>query len=175
MVTALLASFLAEVLLLSATFKLLRYQDYLDGISSYTALRRIPGLRRYIRPLAWGVPTAESIAGAALLFPRSQLAASIVSCGLFLSFYMLVGADQRSLIANCGCWGRTSVEAPRIALAVRNAFLVAAAGFLVAWQLIGGPPPTIAISLAAIAIASPFSLLTLELPQFIQVASIRSP
>lgn len=172
MITILLASFLAEVFLLSAAFKLHRYQDYLDAISSYTFLRSMPILRGRLIALAWCVPAVELIIAIALLSPPARLAASAASVVLFLSFYVLISADQRLSIVNCGCWGRTSTETSRRTLAVRNLAFVAAAGSLLIWQLFNNSHPTVAVSLAALAMAFPLSLLMLELPQFMQSISI---
>lgn len=104
-VTVAAASLVADVLLLSAMYKLIRPRDYLEAMQSYRLTRR---LNKAIRSLlARAAPLAE-VASAALIFiPATRVAGLALAIAVLTVFYVLVGQDDRPVIANCGCWGRS--------------------------------------------------------------------
>jgi hypothetical protein len=171
--TVLLAAFVAEALVLSAAFKLVRWRDYLDALASYTAVLRFPKLLGLVKAIAWSVPVVECAIAAALVVPRSQTDAAAASFVLFLLFYVLLGTDERPLIANCGCWGRTSIAVPKAVYLSRNILFLIAALALCILNIVVASHTGLLDSVVAFIIALPFSMLVLELPQIAQVVAVR--
>lgn len=176
MVRELAASFLAEVLLLSAAYKFRSPSRYRHALSSYTSLGRKPTFGHIASRLIWGLPVLEMVVAVSLLIRPLQLPGTAAATLLFGTFYFLLGRDDRSRIANCGCWGSNTVSVPRHLYLLRNlVFLLCSAGLL-SWQLASAsqaPSDLLVLSLESIALAFPFSLFALELPQIAEVISLK--
>lgn len=83
MIRQLVASFLAEILLLSAVYKFRRPVRYRDALNSYTALRHRSHLLRMTSQLAWGLPALEAAVAICLFFRPLQLMGAVASTVLF--------------------------------------------------------------------------------------------
>jgi hypothetical protein len=107
----------------------------------------------------------------AIWFPTSRHLGLLAATALVTGFTVVLVADKRPTIASCGCWGSANLEVPRAAYIVRNLLLLALAAFgvLLAWTAnpLSGQPLYV-VSLLAI----PFSIILLELPQILHVATV---
>ncbi|MGH3190312.1 MAG: MauE/DoxX family redox-associated membrane protein [Streptosporangiaceae bacterium] len=172
-VIAAAASLVAETLLLSALYKVIRPRDYLKAVRSYRLVRHLDKPVQSL--LAWAAPLAE-IAGAALIFvPATRVAGLALAIAVLTVFYLVVGGDDRPVIANCGCWGRSEFGVSHRVLLARNAGLLIISAATLAGAAAVTPPGHASLPqiLAAAGLALPFSLLALELPELIMLASLR--
>ncbi|MDQ2814946.1 MAG: hypothetical protein M3Z75_24610 [Actinomycetota bacterium] len=171
--TAAAACLVADVLLLSAVYKLTRWQDYLAAVQSYRLTRRLNTKVRSV--LAWTVPLAE-VTGAAMTFvPATRLAGLALAIAVLAVFYTVVGKDDRPVIANCGCWGRSEFGVSHRVLLARNAGLLVISIAALAGTAALSPAGrgSLVETLAAIGLAIPFGFLALELPELLMLASLR--
>ena len=98
-----LSFLVAEVLLLSAACKLFRPRDYLDAVNSYRRLHTAP--HRLGLLVAWAAPPTEIATAVLVMIPASRTYGLAAACGVLAVFYVVVGGDDRPVIASCGCWG----------------------------------------------------------------------
>jgi hypothetical protein len=162
-----------EVLLLSAGFKVSRRAEYASALASFTALERWPEPVR--RLVGLSVPLAELAIATLILVPSTRVLGVLAATILVGAFSAVVALDRRPAVARCGCWGSARLEVPRSAYLVRNGILLAAAGA----ALVGSfaVPDTVPSSQDQVLVALmmvPFALLTLELPHFLHIGSIRT-
>jgi hypothetical protein len=161
----------AEVLLLSAGFKLSRRAEYASALASFTALERWPAPVR--RLVGLSVPLAEFAIAALMLTAPTRALGAAAAVILVSGFSAVVALDRRPAVARCGCWGSARLEVPRSAYLVRNGVLLAAA----AAALLGSfavPTPDLLDQVLVALMMIPFALLTLELPHFLHIGSIRA-
>jgi hypothetical protein len=167
------ACLVAEVLLLSAAYKAFRPANYLDAVRSYRLLRSVnPALRS---ALALALPIAELASGALILAPATRLTGLAAAFAVLLVFHVVVGGDDRPVIASCGCWGRTSFGVSRRVLLARNLALtgVTAAAFAgTAVSTPTGHSPVLETLLAA-GMVLPLAFLVLETPELHMLATLR--
>lgn len=163
----------AEVLVLSAGYKLLRPRDYIAAVHSYRRLHGLsPGLRSR---LAWAAPVAEFATAVLIMVPATRLVGLAAACAAFLVFYVVVGGDDRPVIANCGCWGRASFGVSRRVLLGRNLALVAIAAGALTGTAFAGPLASrdILEVFVALGMMLPFAFLILEIPELLMLAKIQ--
>jgi hypothetical protein len=166
------ASFLVgEVLLLSAVFKVSRRAEYASALASFTALERWPEPVRRLAGLS--VPLAEFAIAALIFVPSTRVLGVLAAAVLVSGFSAVVALDRRPAVARCGCWGSARLEVPRSAYLVRNGVLLAAAGAALLGSLAVPASDLLDQVLVALMII-PFALLTLELPHFLHIGSIRA-
>jgi hypothetical protein len=167
------ACLVAEVLLLSAAYKAFRPAAYLDAVRSYRLLRSVNGSLRLA--LALVIPVVEVASGALILAPATRLAGLAVAFAVLLVLHVVVSGDDRPVIANCGCWGRTSFGVSRRALLARNLALTGLTAAAFAGTAIPGPAGhrPLPETLLAMGIVLPLAFLVLELPELLMVATIR--
>jgi Methylamine utilisation protein MauE len=166
----LMASLLvAEALVLSAGYKVLRPGEYASAFASYTALQRWP---REVRRIAGaGLPAVEVAVAALVLAPPTRLVGALAAVVLMSCLSLVIALDKRTAVAQCGCWGSARLDVPKSAYLLRNGVLLAGAG--VALLAASTPVGAAELAIGALMVA-PFALLTLELPHFVHMASIRS-
>ena len=171
-----LSFLVAEVLLLSAAYKIFRPRDYLDAVNSYRRLRTAPPRLRLL--VAWAAPPTEVVTAVLVMIPASRTYGLVAACGVFAAFYVVVGGDDRPVIANCGCWGVASVAVSRRALLGRNIVLIGVAGAALAAAqftsgtiLVGGSQ--VVGAFVASGLMLPFALLALEFPELFMIATLR--
>ena len=173
LVLAAAACLVADVLLLSAGYKAYRPADYLDAVRSYRRLRSAdPAVRS---ALAVAAPVAELASAVLILVPATRLAGLAAACLVLLAFHVVVGGDDRPVIANCGCWGRSSFGVSRRVLLTRNLALVgitvaALAGAALADSASRAPLPA---TLLAAGMVLPLAFLVLETPELAMLATLR--
>jgi hypothetical protein len=160
-----------QVLLLSAGFKVSRRADYASALASFTALERWPEPVR--RLVGLSVPLAELAIATLILVPSTRALGVLAATILIGAFSAVVALDRRPTVARCGCWGSARLEVPRSAYLVRNAILLAAAGAALVGSFVVPVPSSQDQVLVALMMV-PFALLTLELPHFLHIASIRT-
>lgn len=167
------ACLVAEVLLLSAAYKAFRPASYLDAVRSYRLLRSVnPALRSV---LALAIPIAELASGLLILAPATRLAGLAAAIAVLFVFHVVVGGDDRPVIASCGCWGRTSFGVSRRVLLMRNLALTAIAVAAFAGTAISGPPghDPLLETLLTVGMVLPLSFLVLEIPELLMLATLR--
>lgn len=172
----LLAGFLSGTLLLSALFKLARPTEYIRALESYSKLRSLSRARRILLALCVGL--AEIVVAILLALPSMLVYGSFAALLLFVGFYTLIARDERTVIANCGCWGMPSTTVPKVIYLVRNGLLVAGAAALAVVGLTASNPfaghdPATGLYALLLVMMLPFSLLVLELPEIGNVLSLR--
>jgi hypothetical protein len=160
----------AEVLVLSAGFKVLRAGEYGSALAAFTTLERLsPRMRRLAGSL---VPLVELAVAALVLAPPTRVVGALAAAVLVSCFSAAIALDRRTSLARCGCWGSARVDVPKPAYLLRNGVLLAGA---VIAALAGAAPTAGAAESALVALMmAPFALLTLELPHLAHMASIRS-
>jgi Methylamine utilisation protein MauE len=156
---------LVEVLALTLGYKLIRWAEYSEAVSSYTILRRAPA--------AWRKLAAASNAGVEalciglLIVPVTRQAGGVLAAGMFALFATILWLDRRPSFSKCGCWGASDIEAPASAFVARDICLLALAIVVAVLN------PTLiqaAVVTAAWALmAFPFALLLLEGPHLLHV------
>lgn len=162
---------IAEVLILSFGFKVLRGEEYATALASFTALDRLPSVARRLVGLV--VPSLELVIAVLILMPQTRAAGIAGGISLVGSFSIAVALDKRPSITRCGCWGSMSIEVPKWAYLARNFTILGVLTIsLVLDSVIRGT--TLKDVGAAAGMAIPFALLTLELPHFLHVVSARS-
>jgi uncharacterized membrane protein YphA (DoxX/SURF4 family) len=176
-----LSCLVAEVLLLSAGYKILNPRGYRQAVDSYRWLRALPSLPRGI--LAWSAPPIETACAVAVLIPPARPAGLAATLAVFLIFYVVVGGDDRPIIANCGCWGFTEKGVPKQVLLARNLAPMGVTVTALALNLfavstdvaatIGGS--RVLGTAAAVGALLPVALLVLEVPELLMIAALRKP
>jgi hypothetical protein len=160
-----------EVLLLSAGFKVSRRAEYASALASFTALERWPEPVR--RLVGLSVPLAELAIAMLILVPSTRALGVLAATFLVGAFSAVVALDRRPAVARCGCWGSARLEVPRSAYLVRNGILLTAAGAALVGSFAVSIPSSQDQVLVALMMV-PFALLTLELPHFLHIGSIRT-
>jgi hypothetical protein len=176
-----LSCLVADVLLLSAGYKILNPRDYRQAVDSYRWLRALPRLPRGM--LAWSVPPIEAACAVLVLIPPVRPAGLAATLGVFLVFYVVVGGDDRPIIANCGCWGFTEKGVPKQVLLARNLGLMVITVTAFALNLFAVKTDVVATiggsrvlgTAAAVGALLPIALLVLEVPELLMIATLRKP
>lgn len=176
-----LSCLVADVLLLSAGYKVLNPRDYRQAVESYRWLRVLPWRSRGL--LAWTAPPIEAACAVLVLIPPVRPAGLAATLAVFLVFYFVVGGDDRPVIANCGCWGFTETGVPKQVLLVRNLGLIGVTVTTFALNLFAvrtGVAVTVDGSralgtAAAVGALLPIALLVLEMPELLMIATLRKP
>lgn len=177
LLAALGAYLVAEVLTLSAGYKVLKPGEYRQALGSYERLRHLPPT--LLGFLAVAAPVAE-IVTASLIYPApTRLAGLAAAFAVLLTFYVLVGSDERQVIANCGCWGRAAVSIPRRVVMARNLMLMVIGGGALLAMLTGAAGRSVEVGgshvLGALAVAGmvlPFALFILEMPELVMLGRL---
>jgi hypothetical protein len=106
-VTAAAACLVADVLLLSAVYTLIRPRDYLQAVRSCRLTRHLnKAARSWLAP---AVPLAEVVSADLIFVPATRVTGLALAIAVLAVFYVVVGRDHRPVIANCGSWGRLAV------------------------------------------------------------------
>jgi hypothetical protein len=174
MVYLLCGGLVADVLLLSSVFKLARWTEYKQGFRDFRLLRWDRRSSRYVLIL---VPILEGTTALLLFVPSLGITrlASFSALVLFGAFTGLLSTDDRTAIANCGCWGKTLVSVPR-------AFYIARSGVLLvlAATVFGGTSFLLSPYSAAVtrrlelsALTLPVALLLLDSPRIAQILVVQ--
>jgi hypothetical protein len=167
------ACLVADVLLLSAGYKAFRPADYAGAVRSYRRLRSAnPAVRS---ALALATPVAEAASAVLILVPATRLAGLAAACLVLLAFHVVVGGDDRPVIANCGCWGRSSFGVSRRVLLARNLALVGVTAAAFAGLALAGTTArnSLADALLAVGVLLPLAFLVLETPELVMLATLR--
>jgi hypothetical protein len=172
-VTVAAACLVADVLLLSAVYKLIRPRDYLQAVRSYRLTRHLnKAARSWLAP---AVPLAEVVSAGLIFVPATRVTGLALAIAVLAVFYVVVGRDDRPVIANCGCWGRPEFGVSHRVLLVRNAGLLAISAAALAGTAALNPAShgNALETFAAVGLALPFSFLILEVPELFMLASLR--
>jgi hypothetical protein len=170
-------SLVAEVLILSALYKLANPDRYRQAAAGYSLYRRAAGRLPIPAWLPWLLPLLEIAAGGLLLTPNvgTQLAGGALASMLFVLFLVLLDRDDRVYITNCGCWGRDDVTVPRVAFLWRNGIVAGVAFAALALAANTGPLSSGFTTLAGVGLALPFAMLALEFPTVASLFALRPP
>lgn len=163
------SSFLANVLALSAGYKLFKFDEYLAAVSNFSLFRSFN--RRLLHLGASTVPAVEIGVAALLLIPGTNDLGLLSATALVGVFLVVVALEARPQIAHCGCWGVASVDVPKWAYLARNLLLVAVAGAATALSVrLGTAVDWSAVeAILGVGIMLPLALLGLELPQIVHL------
>ena len=119
------------------------------------------------------MPLAELAIAALILVPSTRALGVLAATFLIGAFSAVVALDRRPAVARCGCWGSARLEVPKSAYLVRNGILLTAAGVALVGSFAVSIPSSQDQVLVALMMV-PFALLTLELPHFLHIGSIRT-
>jgi hypothetical protein len=163
----------SSVLILSGGFKFARWSTYVAGLRSFALFRNERSPLTQI--VAIGLPIAEWATGVLLLGPLGLARwASVSAALLFAAFVGLLSLEDRSFIANCGCWGHTPMEIPKASYLLRAGGILAmslvAVGFL--FSRSESLPILTRLSMASLAV--PFGLLLLEAPTIGRLLTVQA-
>lgn len=171
MLTSLPVALVASIFLMSSLSKVRDFSDFRAAISDYTLLQGLPmGSRTLVAAI---VPPAEAAVAIGLLLPSLSRLAAPLAVVFAAAFLAVVGLDSRETISHCGCWGVSSIDAPRRFYVLRAVALLGASVGATAAVYFSGSWAW-GTQCVAVALTAPFALLLLEMPTISRVVVLQS-
>lgn len=163
------SALVALSLALSGLSKLLDLRSFHDAVDDFSLLSAMPRFVRHV--ISAIVPAAEVAVAVLLLLDGTARIGAVSAAILSGSFVVVVGFDARPTIAHCGCWGVSSEDIPKAYYLSRSVVLLVAA--VASTAVFFTPSESWHLKVVECALAAPFALLLLELPQIGLIVNVQ--